>query len=78
MRANTFKKLRIQSLKVEAEKLSSLLEKYKVTDEREKQRILESIEKANKIKLEKGFFYEIDDGILIGVNRDGKLMVYIC
>ncbi|MFH8132223.1 MAG: hypothetical protein QW321_01295 [Candidatus Aenigmatarchaeota archaeon] len=78
MRENNFKKLGVQSLKVEAEKLSSLLEKYKITDERERQRILESIEKAKKIKLEKGFFYEVGEGILIGVNKDGKLMVYIC
>ncbi|MEM5793797.1 MAG: hypothetical protein QXS48_03970 [Candidatus Aenigmatarchaeota archaeon] len=61
---------------MEDKRFSSLLEKYKVTDKRETKRILESIEKAKKIRLEKGLFYEVDDGILIGVNKDGKLIVY--
>jgi len=73
---DSFKNLKEQILKVKGN-IDELLKKYIVRDERERQKILEEMEKADKIKLEKGHFYEVEEGMLIGMSKDGRLLVYL-
>ena len=55
-----------------------LMRKYIITDENEKRRILESMKKARSITLGRGVLYEIDNGVFIGMSKDGKLQLYLC
>lgn len=60
---------------IKEEILLSLLKKYEV-DEDKARKILEEAKNYKTIKLEKGMYYEIAEGILIGRDRNGNLRMY--
>lgn len=53
------------------------LSKYEIKDNRKIREIHEAMKKAKTIKAKRGVLYEIDDGVFIGVDRKGRLRIYL-
>ena len=54
-----------------------ILNKYEVKDDEKIREIWEAFKKAKFIKAEKGVLYEINDGVFVGVDREGRLRIYL-
>jgi len=54
-----------------------VLSKYEVKDDGKIREIREALTKAKSVEAERGVLYEIDDGVFVGVDREGRLRIYL-
>ncbi|MEM2704308.1 MAG: hypothetical protein ABIM44_08190 [candidate division WOR-3 bacterium] len=53
------------------------LSKYEVKDRDKMIKIHEALTKAKSVKMEKGFLYEVDKGVFVGIDKEGRLRIYL-
>ena len=54
-----------------------VLSKYEVRNDGKLQEIREALARARTIEAKRGHLYEIDDGVFVGVDRKGRLRIYL-